>query len=81
MLITKCDICWEDIKPNELDGGLVRKVERFAMMPGLEKHGSMPTKFAGEEIWNLCQKCQIIVWKFAEDKRDEKAKEKNKPVL
>lgn len=76
-----CDLCNKEITPNELAGGILRAKEIYPVLPipggRIENQmGSIIQKRIGQEVWELCENCQKLIWKIAVEKKVELAKTK-----
>ena len=77
-----CDICGVEMLDPASAGGIMRQKAVLEMMPGpemnlgLKNPGQMGTNII-PEIWELCKKCEEMMWKIAEEQQ-KKMKEKDK---
>lgn len=62
-----CDICGQEIKPNSLIGGIMKKMVSYPMIK--TDKGEMISKKEGIVSWDLCEECQKAVWEFSAERR------------
>ena len=68
-----CDLCEKQILPNTFNGGLMRAKD-VATIQALALKGFTQPQVESkvvQEVWDLCDDCQIAVWAFAEDRQNK----------
>jgi len=77
-----CDLCGVELNMKKLNGGIMRNTETFPLFPTTgPTSGQMIQKRIMQEVWDLCEDCQKMIWKIAEEKKVDlsKIKQLGKP--
>lgn len=69
-----CDLCGQEIKPNTLQGGIMRNTESFPVVAMTDPRGRPMQGVQRKvlpEVLDLCEDCQKKIWEYADKLKAE----------